>query len=89
MQRVTWWFQIEANEAIAFSTLPNSHYYWPIASVKAHYWLGVAYEQQGQKDEAMKEYEKFLDIWKDTDFKSPEMQDARSRIGSLKGTATR
>ena len=45
--------------------------YWPIPAVKAHYWLGVAYEKQGQIDKAIKEYENFLDIWKDADFNSP------------------
>ncbi len=58
--------------------------YFPIAAVKAHYWLGVAYEKQGKTDQAMKEYETFLNIWKEADFKSPEMQDAEARLGKLK-----
>src|SRR5208283_2994214 len=60
-----------------------------IAAVKAHYWLGVAYEQQGQKEQAVKEYQKFLDIWKDADFKSSELQDAKTRVSKLKGMASR
>ena len=59
------------------------------ASVKAHYWLGVAYEQQGQKNQAIKGYERFLDIWKDADFKSKEMDDAKARIAKLKGMAAK
>ena len=59
------------------------------ASVKAHYWLGVAYEKQGNKAEAMKEYETFLDIWKDADFKSAELLDARARLAKLKGMAAK
>jgi serine/threonine protein kinase/tetratricopeptide (TPR) repeat protein len=58
--------------------------HWVIATVKAHYWLGVAYEQEARKDEAVKEYEEFLRIWKDADFKSPELADARARLGKLK-----
>jgi len=58
--------------------------YWPIASVKAHYWLGVAYEQQGEKQKAIAEYEKFLEIWKEADFKSSELDDARARLAKLK-----
>lgn len=68
--------------------LPFSDYSL-IGSVKAHYWLGVAFEQTGLKDEAMKEYEKFLDIWKNADFKSPEIQDAKTRLLKLKGVASR
>jgi tetratricopeptide (TPR) repeat protein len=62
---------------------------WPIHSVKAHYWLGVAFEQQGKKEEAMREYRKFLEIWKDADFKSPELEDARARLAKLTGTAAK
>ena len=54
--------------------------YWPIASVKAHFWLGVAYEQQGNKAKAKEEYEKFLEIWKDADTEVPELVDARKRL---------
>ena len=61
--------------------------YSPIASVKAHYWLGVAYEREGKSRDAIKEYETFLDIWKDADFKSPQMADARVRLGKLKATS--
>ena len=46
-------------------TLPNrpgSAQYWPISTVKAHYWLGVAYELQGKKQDGIKEYETFLRI---------------------------
>jgi len=62
---------------------------WPTAAVKAHYWLGVAYEQQGKKTLAIREYQEFLDIWKDADFKSPELQDAKMRVAKLKGMAVR
>jgi serine/threonine protein kinase/tetratricopeptide (TPR) repeat protein len=58
-------------------------YRWPFHSVRAHYWLGVAYEQQGQKDKAVTEYKKFLEIWKDADFKSKEIDDAKRRLTQL------
>lgn len=61
--------------------------YWPISTIKAHYWLGVAYEEQGKKDEAIKEYEKFLEIWRDADFESAELIDAKTRLKKLKGLA--
>ena len=60
-------------------------WYWPIAAAKAHYWLGVAYEQQGNKQDAIKSYEKFLEIWKDADFESLELKDAKTRLTKLRG----
>jgi len=78
LKRVTWWSPI-STPSISLVFLPASGY-WPIAAVKAHYWLGVAYEQKGERDRAKKEYEKFLEIWKDADFKSPEIADAKGRL---------
>ncbi|MCH7974852.1 MAG: tetratricopeptide repeat protein, partial [Bacteroidetes bacterium] len=63
---------------------PGSRFAWPIPAVKTHYWLGVAYEKQGKKDKALSEYKKFLEIWKDADFNSPEINDAKVRITKLK-----
>jgi len=57
--------------------------YWPISAVKAHYWLGVAYERLGQKTKALGEYKMFLDIWKNADFKSLELADAKARVDAL------
>ncbi|HLG93306.1 MAG TPA: FlgO family outer membrane protein, partial [candidate division Zixibacteria bacterium] len=58
--------------------------YWPMAAAKAHFWLGVAYEQKGDTQEAIKEYEKFLDIWKNADPEIPEVADAKQRLEGLK-----
>jgi tetratricopeptide (TPR) repeat protein len=62
-------------------------YYWPISSIKAHYWLGIACEQQGDKEQAMKEYSTFLDYWKEADFDSKELKDAKARLAKLKAGA--
>ncbi len=85
LQRATWWVHISF-PPINLQFLPRAGSF-AFNSVKAHYWLGVAYEQAGRKKDAIGEYEKFLDIWKDADFKSPEMQDARARLAKLKGAA--
>ncbi len=87
LQRVTWWSFISLG-TINLDFLPTDGY-WPIASVKAHYWLGVAYEQQGEKDKAIQEYEKFLTIWKDADpeLQAKEMKDAKARLAKLKTKA--
>ena len=53
-------------------------------SVKTHYWLGVVYEQQGKKQDAITSFENFLNIWKDAEFESPELKDARLRLAKLK-----
>ncbi len=54
-----------------------------IYGVKALYWLGVAYEQQGNKPKAKEEYEKLLEIWKEADFNSPEISNAKQRLAKL------
>jgi eukaryotic-like serine/threonine-protein kinase len=55
-----------------------------IGSTKAHYWLGVAYEQQGNTGDAMKEYQTFVNFWKNADFPSVELRDAKARLAKLK-----
>jgi len=81
-QRLTVWSPI-VNRYFDLDFLPGLMFS-PTASVKAHYWLGVGYEQQGDKDKAAKEFERFLEIWKAVDFKSPEIDDAKSRLHRLK-----
>ena len=88
LERLTRWFPLGFNPYDLGEQL-MSGYANPIGVVKAHYWLGVAYEQQGQKNQAIKEYKKFLEIWKDADFKSVELQDARVRISKLTGVSNR
>ena len=52
--------------------------------VKAHYYLGTAYEASGWDNKAIKRYEIFLDIWKNADPGIKEMDDARVRLARLK-----
>lgn len=85
LKRVTWWSPISLS-LISLTFLPAADY-WPIAAVKAHYWLGVAYEQQGEKVKAKKEYETFLEIWKEADFNSPELADAKARLAKLNSSS--
>lgn len=85
LQRTTWWSPISTGN-ISLTFFPT-WVYWPIASVKAHYWLGVAYQQQGEKVKALKEYEKFLEIWKEADPGIKEIEDAKQRLAKLKASA--
>jgi len=52
-------------------------------TVKAHYFLGAAYERSGWTAEAIEQYEEFLEIWKDADPGIPEVEDARRRLDGL------
>jgi serine/threonine protein kinase/Tfp pilus assembly protein PilF len=48
------------------------------------YELGKIYEKKGWKGKAIEHYEKFLDLWKDTDYGIAEVNDARGRLAGLK-----
>lgn len=54
-----------------------------IWSVKAHYLLGLAYEQVGRGSDAARMYAEFLSIWKDADPVFAEIADARARLAAL------
>ncbi|MGB7062670.1 MAG: tetratricopeptide repeat protein, partial [Candidatus Zixiibacteriota bacterium] len=53
-------------------------------AVKACYLLGLAYEKSGWNKKAIKQYEEFLEIWKDADPGIPEVEDAKVRLAELK-----
>ena len=53
-------------------------------AVLIHYNLGVAYEESGWNDQAITQYEIFLDIWKNADPGIPEIADANARLTKLK-----
>lgn len=57
----------------------------PGASVfsRSYYKLGIVLERLGDKDGAVKNYRKFLDLWKDADPGLPEAEDAKKRLGAL------
>jgi serine/threonine protein kinase/Flp pilus assembly protein TadD len=55
----------------------------PHDGVRCFYWLGIAYEQSGWNDKAAKQYQQFLEIWKDADPGIPEIDDAKARLAKL------
>ena len=50
-----------------------------------HYRLAKLYEETNDLDNAIKEYEKFLDIWKNADKDQPDFIDAKKRLANLVG----
>jgi hypothetical protein len=55
--------------------------------VRAHYYLGLAYERSGWNRKAMEQYEEFLDIWKDAHPALPEVEDASERLEKLRAAS--
>ncbi len=51
---------------------------------KVYYDLGRLYEKNGQTTDAIKNYEKFLKLWKDADLGTANIEDAKQRLASLK-----
>ncbi len=57
---------------------------WPALSVITYYNLGKTYEAAGRYDDAIKQYETFLDIWKNADEGLESVEDAKERLAKLK-----
>ncbi len=47
--------------------------------------LGKVYEKKGDKQLAIENTEKFLDLWKNADSDLPDLIDAKERLARLKG----
>jgi tetratricopeptide (TPR) repeat protein len=54
-------------------------------NVRGYFLLGTAYQRAGRSAEAIEQYQKFVDIWRDADPElSDEVADAKARIERLK-----
>jgi tetratricopeptide (TPR) repeat protein len=68
----------------AMSRYDTNRLTFPARSVITHYFLGQAYEAAGQKQEAIEQYETFLDIWKNADEGLSSVEDAKQKLAKLK-----
>jgi serine/threonine protein kinase/Tfp pilus assembly protein PilF len=57
---------------------------YPTLSVRAHYILGLAYQETGRNEEAIEQFEEFLDIWRDADPGITEVEDAKEKLKQLR-----
>jgi len=76
-------FEKAKAEFEAVSRVINDRAYCGDLWAKSFYWLGQIAEKQGQKSEAIANYRRFLDLWKNADPDRPEPADARKRLDSL------
>jgi tetratricopeptide (TPR) repeat protein len=54
---------------------------------QSFYFLGRIYQKKGWRGKAIEKYEKFLDLWRGSDYVFPELEDARQQI-KLLGTTS-
>jgi tetratricopeptide (TPR) repeat protein len=66
------------------ASLKGGRYEWGDIYAKAFYMLGKIAEELGEKNEARRQYTRFLELWKDADPDLPELEDAKKRLEALK-----
>jgi cytochrome c-type biogenesis protein CcmH/NrfG len=54
-----------------------------VEGATSHYYLGIAYEQQGRLDRARDQYRIFAKLWEDADPGREELTDTRRRLEAL------
>ena len=64
--------------------LTKGRLYYLGTYVMTYFKLGNVFEALGKNAEAIVNYEKFLDLWKDADPGLPEVEDARKRLTKTK-----
>ncbi len=72
-----------------YESLTNKYSYcWPLYlgtwGVKQYYYLGQALEESGRTNDAIINYERFIDLWKNADRPLAKLDEARNRRDRLK-----
>jgi tetratricopeptide (TPR) repeat protein len=80
-----------SDAADLFTKLLNNYsenrFGWIFHSITTHYYLGLALEDSGRIDEAVKQYNLFLSYWGDADPEPEIVKDAKLRLNILKSEA--
>jgi tetratricopeptide (TPR) repeat protein len=71
-------------EYTRITILTTGREYYGNLYARAYYMLGKIEEQQVNTSMAIENYEKFLELWKDADPIFPEIEDAKTRLETLK-----
>ena len=53
--------------------------------VKSHFMLGKIYQRRGMNAEAIRSYRTFLDLWREADSTTPEIEEAKRSLAELLG----
>ena len=56
---------------------------WGDIYARSYYWLGRIHQIKNQKHEAIRNYQKFLELWKDADPGIPELKQAKNELEFL------
>ena len=62
----------------------NRRIYWGPWAVTPYYYRGLTYEKLGNKEKAIADYEKLIDLWKNADTEIPILDSAKQRLNLLK-----
>jgi serine/threonine protein kinase/Tfp pilus assembly protein PilF len=68
--------------------LTSGRFQWGDLYAKSYYWLGKIYQREDRQQEGIRNYQKFLNLWKDADSGFPEMEDARKQLAILENKST-
>jgi tetratricopeptide (TPR) repeat protein len=71
----------EQNERII--GLTYGRLYYGDIYAKSYYMLGKIYKEKGLNKEALEQYRRFIDLWRETEHDFPEIADAKKQIAAL------
>jgi tetratricopeptide (TPR) repeat protein len=82
-------FQLASEEYEKVTQLTIGKLWYGDKYSHAHFMLGKIFDRSGQREKAIKHYEKFMKIFENAEPGNPRVGEAQKRISSLKGTEMR